>query len=143
VAQKVTTGVYKGVTTSELDELAAETAASLTSQHPDYALVSERTSPWVDRQQPMCDVDVLNMTCMPPLPSSLAAGGTYRRVQPAQVHQEELLADVRSPSPPAVCLTASCGVRAHLTAVTRLAADATACRTCTSMSTRATASSRP
>lgn len=40
VAQKVTTGVYKGVTTSELDELAAETAASLTSQHPDYALVS-------------------------------------------------------------------------------------------------------
>jgi len=40
VAQKVTTGVYKGVTTSELDELAAETAAALTSQHPDYALVS-------------------------------------------------------------------------------------------------------
>ena len=40
VAQKVTTGVYKGVTTSELDELAAETAASLTATHPDYALVS-------------------------------------------------------------------------------------------------------
>lgn len=39
VAQKVTTGVYKGVTTSELDELAAETAASLTATHPDYALV--------------------------------------------------------------------------------------------------------
>jgi hypothetical protein len=39
VAQKVTTGVYKGVTTSELDELAAETAASMTSRHPDYALV--------------------------------------------------------------------------------------------------------
>ncbi|RMZ55431.1 hypothetical protein APUTEX25_003555 [Auxenochlorella protothecoides] len=37
VAQKVTTGVYKGVTTSELDELAAETAASLTATHPDYA----------------------------------------------------------------------------------------------------------
>mmetsp|Transcript_25256 Transcript_25256/g.47754 ORF Transcript_25256/g.47754 Transcript_25256/m.47754 type:complete len:828 (+) Transcript_25256:50-2533(+) len=42
VAQKVTTGVYKGVTTSELDELAAETAASLTSQHPDYALLAAR-----------------------------------------------------------------------------------------------------
>ena len=39
VAQKVTAGVYKGVTTSELDELAAETAASLTATHPDYALV--------------------------------------------------------------------------------------------------------
>lgn len=37
MAQKVTTGVYKGVTTSELDELAAETAASLTATHPDYA----------------------------------------------------------------------------------------------------------
>lgn len=39
VAQKVTMGVYKGVTTSELDELAAETAASLTATHPDYAQV--------------------------------------------------------------------------------------------------------
>ena len=39
VAQKVAAGVYRGVTTSELDELAAETAASLTSTHPDYALV--------------------------------------------------------------------------------------------------------
>ncbi|GAB4823195.1 hypothetical protein N2152v2_010241 [Parachlorella kessleri] len=42
VAQKVTTGVYKGVTTSELDELAAETAASLTATHPDYALLAAR-----------------------------------------------------------------------------------------------------
>jgi len=39
VAQKVAVGVYKGVTTSELDELAAETAASMTSKHPDYAQV--------------------------------------------------------------------------------------------------------
>ena len=36
VAQKVTAGVYKGVTTHELDELAAETAASMTAKHPDY-----------------------------------------------------------------------------------------------------------
>jgi hypothetical protein len=42
VAQKVSAGVYKGVTTSELDELAAETAASMTSHHPDYALVRAR-----------------------------------------------------------------------------------------------------
>ncbi len=40
VAQKVAVGVYKGVTTSELDELAAETSASMTATHPDYALVS-------------------------------------------------------------------------------------------------------
>lgn len=41
VAQKVTAGVYKGVTTTELDELAAETAAALTSTHPDYATVGQ------------------------------------------------------------------------------------------------------
>lgn len=39
VAQKVTAGVYKGVTTTELDELAAQTAAGMTSLHPDYAVV--------------------------------------------------------------------------------------------------------
>ena len=42
VAQKVAAGVYKGVTTTELDELAAETAAALTSSHPDYAVVRSR-----------------------------------------------------------------------------------------------------
>lgn len=40
VAQKVCAGVYKGVTTSQLDELAAETAAAMTTNHPDYASVS-------------------------------------------------------------------------------------------------------
>ncbi len=44
VAQKVTTGIYKGVTTSELDELAAETAASMTSKHPDYSVLAARIS---------------------------------------------------------------------------------------------------
>ena len=48
VAQKVTVGVYKGVTTSELDELAAETAASMTATHPDYALVSAHMAAWID-----------------------------------------------------------------------------------------------
>ena len=42
VAQKVSAGIYKGVTTSELDELAAETAASMTSHHPDYASARAR-----------------------------------------------------------------------------------------------------
>ncbi|MCO5553900.1 hypothetical protein L7F22_007426 [Adiantum nelumboides] len=42
VAQKVCAGVYKGVTTSQLDELAAQTAAALTANHPDYALLAAR-----------------------------------------------------------------------------------------------------
>ncbi|XP_051191875.1 ribonucleoside-diphosphate reductase large subunit isoform X1 [Lolium perenne] len=42
VAQKVCAGVYKGVTTSQLDELAAETAAALTASHPDYASLAAR-----------------------------------------------------------------------------------------------------
>ncbi len=42
VAMKVIEGIYEGVTTSELDNLAAEIAASLTTKHPDYALLASR-----------------------------------------------------------------------------------------------------
>ncbi len=42
VAMKVIEGIYEGVTTVELDNLAAETAASLTTKHPDYALLASR-----------------------------------------------------------------------------------------------------
>ncbi|KAJ3125211.1 Ribonucleoside-diphosphate reductase large subunit [Nowakowskiella sp. JEL0407] len=42
VAQKVITGVYQGVTTVELDNLAAETTAYLTTKHPDYAILAAR-----------------------------------------------------------------------------------------------------
>ena len=42
VAKRVVDGVYDGVTTSELDNLAAETAASLTIKHPDYANLAAR-----------------------------------------------------------------------------------------------------
>lgn len=42
VAQHVCSGVYSGVSTSELDELASQTAASLTSTHPDYAQLAAR-----------------------------------------------------------------------------------------------------
>src|SRR5690606_36331123 len=42
VAKKVIEGLYDGVTTSEMDNLAAETAASLTTKHPDYALLASR-----------------------------------------------------------------------------------------------------
>ena len=42
VAMRVIEGLYDGVTTSELDNLAAETAASMTVTHPDYALLAAR-----------------------------------------------------------------------------------------------------
>lgn len=42
VAMKVCTGVYDGVTTSELDDLAAETAAYMSTKHHDYSLLASR-----------------------------------------------------------------------------------------------------
>lgn len=42
VAKKTIEGIYEGVPTTELDNLAAETAASLTIKHPDYALLASR-----------------------------------------------------------------------------------------------------
>jgi len=42
VAKKVINGIYDGVTTVELDNLAAETAASMTTKHPDYAHLAAR-----------------------------------------------------------------------------------------------------
>jgi ribonucleoside-diphosphate reductase alpha chain len=42
IAMKVIEGVYDGVTTSELDNLAAEIAASNATTHPDYALLASR-----------------------------------------------------------------------------------------------------
>ena len=44
IAIKVIEGLYDGVTTTELDNLAAEVAASLTANHPDYALLAARIS---------------------------------------------------------------------------------------------------
>jgi ribonucleoside-diphosphate reductase alpha chain len=42
VAKKVIEGIYDGVPTTELDNLAAETAASLATKHPDYAILASR-----------------------------------------------------------------------------------------------------
>ena len=44
VAMRVIEGLYDGVTTSELDNLAAEVAATLTTAHPDYARLAARIS---------------------------------------------------------------------------------------------------
>ncbi|MCB9306855.1 MAG: ribonucleoside-diphosphate reductase subunit alpha [Lewinellaceae bacterium] len=42
VSKKVIMGLYDGVTTVELDNLAAETAATMATIHPDYALLAAR-----------------------------------------------------------------------------------------------------
>ncbi len=42
IAKKVIVGIYNGVPTTELDNLAAETAASFTTKHPDFAVLAAR-----------------------------------------------------------------------------------------------------
>ena len=44
VSMRVIEGLYDGVTTSELDNLAAEIAATMTTAHPDYAKLAARIS---------------------------------------------------------------------------------------------------
>jgi ribonucleoside-diphosphate reductase subunit M1 len=42
ITKKVINGLYSGVTTVELDNLAAETAATMTTKHPDYTILAAR-----------------------------------------------------------------------------------------------------
>ncbi len=42
ISQKVIAGIFDGITTVELDNLAAETAASLIPSHPDYSILASR-----------------------------------------------------------------------------------------------------
>lgn len=42
IAKRVINGIYDKIPTTELDELAAQTAASLTTVHPDYAILAAR-----------------------------------------------------------------------------------------------------
>lgn len=42
VAMKVINGLYDGVSTHELDNLAAEIAATMTTRHPDFAKLAAR-----------------------------------------------------------------------------------------------------
>jgi ribonucleoside-diphosphate reductase alpha chain len=44
IAKKVIDGLYDGVSTVELDNLAAETAATMTTKHPDFARLAARIS---------------------------------------------------------------------------------------------------
>ena len=42
IAKSVIQGIFDGITTTQLDDLAAETAASMTTTHPDYAILAAR-----------------------------------------------------------------------------------------------------
>jgi ribonucleoside-diphosphate reductase alpha subunit len=42
ISKKVVSGIFNNVTTTELDNLAAETAASFTTKHPDFAVLAAR-----------------------------------------------------------------------------------------------------
>ena len=53
VAQKVISGVYPGVTTAELDELAAQTCAYQATQHPDFEVLAARIA--VSNMQKLTD----------------------------------------------------------------------------------------
>jgi hypothetical protein len=98
VAQKVCAGVYKGVTTSQLDELAAETAAAMTASHPDYASVRNNGPEPSVRGFHFSCLSLFGLTWGRLSPLSLfvvrEAGGEDCCVEPAQEHQEVLLGDV-------------------------------------------------
>jgi ribonucleotide reductase alpha subunit len=42
VTREITSQMYNGINTSELDELGAQTAASLSTEHPDYGILASR-----------------------------------------------------------------------------------------------------
>tara|TARA_B100001741_G_C16553637_1_gene600979 strand:+ start:2931 stop:5240 length:2310 start_codon:yes stop_codon:yes gene_type:complete len=44
IAQKVITGLYDGVTVSEIDKLTAETSAFMSTHHPDFSMLAARIS---------------------------------------------------------------------------------------------------
>lgn len=44
ITLKVISGLYAGVTTTELDQFASQTAAAMTTVHPDYAILAARIS---------------------------------------------------------------------------------------------------
>lgn len=69
VAQKVVTGVYDGVTTIQLDDLASETAAFLTTQHPDYGRLAARIA--VSNLHKQTEKIFSETMCAPPTPLRL------------------------------------------------------------------------
>jgi ribonucleoside-diphosphate reductase alpha chain len=80
VAQKVIQGIHPGVTTEALDNLAAETAAGLTTRHPDYALLASR-------------IAISNLHKITKKSFSETMDSLFRFVDPKTGHQAPLIAD--------------------------------------------------
>jgi ribonucleoside-diphosphate reductase subunit M1 len=61
ITKKVINGLYSGVSTVELDNLAAETAATMTTKHPDYTLLAARIAiSNLHKETKKCFSDVIN-----------------------------------------------------------------------------------
>ncbi len=87
VAQKVIAGIFDGVTTSELDDLAVQTAANLVTTHPDYDFLAARLAASImHKETPTSFAEVMELL--------------YQRTdnagRPAPAISDELLACVRA-----------------------------------------------
>lgn len=80
VTQKVTLGIYDGISTDELDKLAAETAAGMTTVHPDYGKLAGRIS-------------VSNLHKQTPKKFSSAIKELYNFIEPRTDKQSSLISD--------------------------------------------------
>lgn len=86
VAMKVIEGIYDGVSTTDLDNLAAEVAAAKTIDHPDYALLASRiavSNLHKDTKKSFSDVmeDLYNyIDPKTNLPASLLADDVYQAI---------------------------------------------------------------
>jgi len=80
ITLKVTQGIYDGISTKELDTLAAETAASMTTTHPDYARLAGR-------------IAVTNLHKTTPKKFSQAIKELYSFVEPKTNKESSLIDD--------------------------------------------------
>jgi ribonucleoside-diphosphate reductase alpha chain len=80
VAMKVIQGIYPGVTTEILDNLAAETAATMTIKHPDYALLASRIA-----------ISNLHKTTLKSFSETMAS--LYNYIDPKTQQKAPLIAD--------------------------------------------------
>lgn len=80
ITLKVTQGIYDGISTTELDVLAAETAASMTTTHPDYAKLAGR-------------VAVTNLHKTTPKKFSQAIKELYSFIEPRTGKESSLISD--------------------------------------------------
>ncbi len=80
ITLKVTQGIYDGISSTELDTLAAETAASMTTTHPDYAKLAGRLA-------------VTNLHKTTPKKFSQSIKGLYSFIEPRTGQESSLISD--------------------------------------------------